>query len=194
VARALLERECVPLSCFGPEGASLEELGDEDLAGAGVYALHYLGPFPAYARLVQRNGERCEWPIYVGKTEFAGRRRGREGDRGQQAPLWNRLRQHARSIADAENLELGDFRCRYLAVDDIWIGLAEQTLITRFRPVWNTVLDGFGNHDPGGRRRTQFRSPWDVVHPGRRWAAQQANHPTPREQFLRQIEAFLAES
>ena len=40
-------------------------------------------------------------------------------------------------------------------------------LIETFRPVWNRAIDGFGNKDPGARRKTQFKSPWDVLHPGR---------------------------
>ena len=52
-------------------------------------------------------------------------------------------------------------------VDDIWIPLGENILIERFKPLWNQVIDGFGNNDPGGRRATQYRSHWDVLHPGK---------------------------
>lgn len=37
-------------------------------------------------------------------------------------------------------------------------------------PLWNTVVDGFGNHDPGKGRYEQAKSDWDVIHPGRAWA------------------------
>jgi hypothetical protein len=40
-------------------------------------------------------------------------------------------------------------------------------MIEQFRPIWNLVIDGFGNKDPGKRRATQYRSLWDVLHPGR---------------------------
>ena len=46
----------------------------------------------------------------------------------------------------------------------------EAELIRHFRPLWNTTVDGFGNHDPGSGRYNQARSEWDVMHPGRPWA------------------------
>jgi hypothetical protein len=50
--------------------------------------------------------------------------------------LFRRLNEHAQSIAQAENLELSDFSCRYLVVDDIWIPLGESLLIEKFAPIW----------------------------------------------------------
>jgi hypothetical protein len=84
------------------------------------------------------------------------------------AVLCNRLEEHAQSIKATEYLKLSDFFCRYLAVDDIWIPLGENLLIEMFSPIWNRVIDGFGNHDPG---KGQGKIPaWDVIHPGRAWA------------------------
>ena len=40
--------------------------------------------------------------------------------------LFKRLMEHARSIDQAENLNLEDFYCRFLVVDDIWIPLGES--------------------------------------------------------------------
>jgi hypothetical protein len=54
--------------------------------------------------------------------------------------------------------------------DDIWVPLGEALLIGHYRPVWNVVVDGFGNHAPGGGRSRQARSSWDELHPGRKWA------------------------
>lgn len=42
--------------------------------------------------------------------------------------------------------------------------------VPRYTPLWNTVVDGFGNHDPGADRYNQARSEWDALHPGRPWA------------------------
>lgn len=42
---------------------------------------------------------------------------------------------------------------------------------TQFHPLWNVAIDGFGNHDPGKGRYEQAKSDWDVIHPGRTWAA-----------------------
>ena len=84
--------------------------------------------------------------------------------------LFKRLSEHSESVTVAENLNLQDFRCRFLVVDDIWIPLAESLLIEKFAPVWNRVLDGFGNHDPGRGRHSGKMPYWDCVHPGREWA------------------------
>lgn len=74
------------------------------------------------------------------------------------------------SVKAAQNLDIDDFYCRFLVVDDIWIPLAESMLIERFKPVWNRVLDGFGNHDPGKGRYQGMMPQWDCLHPGRAWA------------------------
>jgi len=94
--------------------------------------------------------------------------------------LYRRLGEHARSIQQAENLELEDFPCRYLVVKHYWIRLAEQVLLQEFRPLWNRVLDGFGNHPPGRGRRNMRRPRWDVVHPGRPWAAELRQEDDPQ--------------
>lgn len=148
----------------------IHPLPPEPFIGAGVYALYYTGDFPEYAP-VKCDPARCDIPIYVGKAVPAGARKGGFGlgeDPG--TALSSRLHDHANSICSVSNLNIGDFRCRFLVVDDIWIPLAESILIETFRPLWNKLLDGFGNHDPGAGRYNQKRSPWDVLHPGRAWA------------------------
>ena len=87
------------------------------------------------------------------------------------------IRQLAASVNEVINLDLSDFWVRYLVVDDIWIPLGENILIETFKPAWNRAVDGFGNKDPGRRRKTQFRSPWDVLHPGRLFAEKLAESP-----------------
>ena len=128
--------------------------------------------FLLYAELVEKNrGEQYLWPIYVGKAVPAGARKGGFGlgaDPGQ--VLYKRLAEHAASIEQAHNIDLADFRCRFLVVDDIWIPLAESLLIEMYLPLWNRKIDGFGNHDPGKGRYNQQKSAWDLIHPGRPWA------------------------
>lgn len=104
----------------------------QSFPGAGVYLLYYTGSFPHYAPI--NSGE---IPIYVGKAIPAGSRRGaalRQIEHAQPPALFNRLRDHAQSIDACGNLQLTDFRCRYLVVTPIWIGVAEALLIARFRP------------------------------------------------------------
>ncbi len=156
VANAMLAKE---VSALPPK---------QPFNGAGIYAIYYLGDFVAYRPISNAS---CEVPIYAGKAISRGSRRGGLEDPTNEPVLYRRLKEHAESIQSAENLRVEDFRCRYLVTEDLWISLGEQLLIRQYRPVWNHVVDGFGNHDPGGGRRQQKRSPWDTLHPGRGWAS-----------------------
>jgi len=84
--------------------------------------------------------------------------------------LFSRLEDHRKSVEAAANLSIHDFHCRYLVVDDIWIPLGESLLIDFFNPIWNSEVDGFGNHDPGKGRHLGAKPSWDTLHPGRGWA------------------------
>lgn len=157
----------------------------QSFAGVGIYALHYRGRFPPYASL----GE--ERLIYVGKAALPGKRSGRsQRGRGSNA-LFRRLADHTSTLEAADNLKLADFSCRWLVLDQIWIELAEQALISRYQPLWNVVVDGFGNKDPGGGRYNQKRSPWDTLHPGREWAARLRDGSKDAAQILSAIKDHL---
>lgn len=161
--------------------------------GAGVYAIYYAGSFFAYEQLskLNRNGE-FRYPIYVGKAVPSGARKGGLGlevEHGQN--LYKRLVEHTESIKSAKNLDVGDFYCRFLAVDDIWIPLAESMLIERFKPVWNRVLDGFGNHDPGKGRHQGMMPQWDCLHPGRAWAERLQPCAFTSEQLAERVEKYI---
>src|SRR6266566_994232 len=170
VERALLGR---PLSPLPPTAR---------FSGAGLYAIYYFGSFPAYAPIAASARGVDEVPIYVGRARPKGARQGVVEGLDATTPepvLFERLREHANSIdavelhagqRDQASLRIEDFRCRYLVADDIWVPLGEALLIGHYRPLWNVVVDGFGNHAPGGGRSRQARSPWDELHPGRPWA------------------------
>jgi len=134
--------------------------------GIGVYVLYYRGRFPAYRRLVR---SRRLSPVYVGKAVPRGTRTGQGGvTQEERARVIDRLRAHARSITRVRNLRLTDFRCRYLVLaKEVYVFLAESLLIRRHRPMWNTVVTGFGNNPVGGGRTGQQLSRWDTLHPGR---------------------------
>lgn len=142
--------------------------------GAGIYAIYYVGNFAPYRIIAEQNRDPVKSfsrPIYIGKAVPEGARKGGYGlNDNPGAVLFSRLSEHAASIRQAQNLDIEDFHCRYLVVDDIWIPLAESLLIREFAPAWNKVLDGFGNHAPGSGRSGQRRSSWDTIHPGRSWA------------------------
>ena len=160
VTKALLLRPAEPLESIGR------------FSGAGIYALYYTGDFDDYAPVAARNRmQKWEAPIYVGKAVPSGARKGGLGSEAVAAPvLWKRLAEHSDSIKAAPNLRIEDFACRYLCVDDIWIPLGEGLLIEAYRPLWNVVVEGFGNHDPGSGRYLGKMSHWDILHAGRSWA------------------------
>jgi hypothetical protein len=165
-----------------------------NLVGAGVYAIYYTGSFKPYRPIGTPDADgRFERPIYVGKAVPKGARKGGlTFDSGRGTALRDRLRQHAASIEQTKNLGLRDFRYRAMMVDDIWIPLGENVLIEKFQPLWNRVIDGFGNRDPGRRRATQFRSSWDVLHPGRDFARKLAPNPLTAARIVKKIEDFFA--
>ena len=107
--------------------------------------------------------------------------------------LFKRLCEHANSIDQATNIDLQDFRCRFLVVDDIWIPLAESLLIEMFLPLWNRKIDGFGNHDPGKGRYEQQKSAWDVLHPGRPWADKLRGEVVDEDKIRESAVSYIAE-
>jgi hypothetical protein len=162
--------------------------------GAGIYAIYYQGAFTLYREIAEKNrNDEYRWPIYVGKAVPAGARKGGFGlDADPGLVLYKRLVEHASSIEQVTNIELSDFRCRFLVVEDIWIPLAESLLIEMFSPLWNRKIDGFGNHDPGKGRYNQQRSQWDVIHPGRPWAYK-LKDPANGESIIREAaEIYIA--
>jgi hypothetical protein len=182
VADALLSRNVEPLQL------------PESFIAAGIYAIYYVGGFPAYKPISEANQNyQFKVPIYVGKAVPAGTRKGGLGlDVSPGTVLYTRLMEHNESIDQVENLVVKDFYCRYLAVDDIWIPLGESLLINMFSPLWNLLIDGFGNHDPGKGRYNQQCSTWDVIHPGRHWAIKLQPNKKNALEILEQVQKFLA--
>jgi hypothetical protein len=182
VAEALLGRKPQPLN------------GLQLFHGAGIYAIYYTGEFDAYQSLAKQNlGPDLIAPIYVGKAIPSGGRKGIGGPEGTKSKaLFNRLKEHAESIAATPNLKVKDFQCRFLIVDDIWIPLGESLLIAKFAPIWNTLIDGFGNHDPGKGRHAGMRPKWDVLHAGRTWADKCQPRPETAAQIEREVKAHLS--
>jgi Eco29kI restriction endonuclease len=71
------------------------------------------------------------------------------------------------------------------------IGTIEAALIQLHRPLWNTTLDGFGNHDPGRGRYQQAKSDWDVIHPGRAWTEKCLGISSLEKQILERIANYF---
>lgn len=184
VADALLQQPKAPL----------RELKSFD--GVGIYAIYYIGTFEAYRLLTDiTTASEVDIPIYVGKADREGKRKGMvQSNAKSSKKLWKRLNEHAESINASVNLNLEDFWCRYLVVDDIWVSLGESLLIARFAPLWNQLVEGFGNHDPGSGRHEGARSRWDVLHPGRKWAEKLKPRPESPEQIINDINIHLRSS
>ena len=182
VAGALLKREVGPL----PPA--------KRFIGAGIYAIYYTGDFKPYRPVAEKNRSgRFEQPIYVGKAVPPGARKGGFGlSTAPGTALFKRLVEHSKSIGTTKNLRVTDFRCRYLASDDIWIPLGEALLIERFQPLWNVLIEGFGIHTPGAGRKKQVRSKWDTLHPGRGLAADLPPNPKTASELEQIIADFFA--
>ncbi len=142
--------------------------------GAGVYLIYYLGihqSFDAYESLTKPNQDELRVPIYVGKAVPKGARKGQRRKTVEEdeaaASLATRLNNHRVSIEHADNLDVRDFQYRYLPVKAFWIPTMERLLIEHYAPLWNQVVDGFGNKAQGSERGTTAPSPWDTIHPGR---------------------------
>lgn len=172
IAQALLSRPREPLRSI------------EKFYGSGVYAIYYNGAFGAYQPVAGK-----DWPVYVGKADPEVHHAVTEVEQG--LTLYRRLHgDHVRSIGKveaygrankrAEYLELDDCECRYLVVKSAWQTTAEAILIQQFRPVWNDEMGicyGFGKHGDSAKTRSNERSPWDTLHPGREWALADDNKP-----------------
>lgn len=168
----------------------------ESFLGTGVYALYYIGKNQIYKRYAELNRLSYQYPIYVGKAVPKGWRQGRVSDNSikQSRELYSRLTEHSRSIALGSGLDGKEFMCRFVIFEDAgsdMIGTIEAALIKIDRPLWNSAVDGFGNHDPGSGRYEQAKSDWDVIHPGRAWAEKCKGIYKEKETILLNIDSHL---
>ncbi len=182
IVRAILDQAPRPMS------------ETDDLGGAGVYIIYYTGNSPLYVPVAERNARgQFAQPIYIGKAiPKGGRKDGFTDDDSAMhgKALRDRIGQHYASIDEANNLKVRDFSFRALVVDEIFIPLGENMLIEQFHPVWNLVIDGFGNKDPGRRRKDQYRSAWDVLHPGRKFANKLGENPIAPKEYDAALTTF----
>lgn len=164
--------------------------------GPGVYAIYYIGKLDIYNKFYTCNRTSFELPIYVGKAVPRGWRQGRSFKDTISYELYGRLKEHSRNIDVAKNLILSDFKCRFMILEKFatnMIGTVEAALIRHYTPLWNTYVDGFGNHTPGNGRFNQAKSDWDVIHPGRPWANKCKGEHSTKEQVDQKIAAYFNE-
>lgn len=177
VALALIAQERQPLSTL------------HRFYGSGVYAIYYKGISGIYAPI-----SGSETPIYVGKADPTSNSKSLVG---QGTKLADRLIEHRRSIEKAEStLNVTDFECRALAVQSGYQSAAESHLIRLFRPIWNNetrILFGIGKHGDSADTRQNNKSPWDTIHPGRKWA-EANNEAKSIEKIIQEVAIHFATS
>ncbi|WDQ00019.1 Eco29kI family restriction endonuclease [Micromonospora chalcea] len=156
--------------------------------GAGVYALYYNGPFDAYSPI-----SRTEQPIYVGKADPQDAEAKDAVSQGTR--LHRRLNDHRKSIQKATStLRLEDFECRFLIVQTGYQSAAEEQLIQFFQPIWNNdtkICSGMSKHGDNAETRSNKRSPWDTLHPGRQWADALAEDQKPESLIRKEIDVHF---
>ncbi|MCK4797809.1 MAG: Eco29kI family restriction endonuclease [Spirochaetes bacterium] len=166
-------------------------------SGSGIYAIYYFGKYDHYKNIskINDNAQLEEFiPIYVGKAVNPGWRTARSKDT-KSPSLYNRLNEHSRNITQCDNLELSDFKCRFLILTNVEGDLIvpiEAKLIRIFTPMWNSIIDGFGNHDPGSGRYEQAKSEWDVIHPGRSWASRLKGREPKEDMIIEKINNYMS--
>jgi hypothetical protein len=136
--------------------------------GSGVYAIYYNGIFAPYQPI-----SKSETPIYVGQAAPSLSNARTPSEQGEK--LSSRLIEHFKNISKATTtLAIDDFEYRALVVQSGWETAAEDYLIHLFHPIWNSetqLVFGLGKHGDAAVTRSNKRSPWDTVHPGRVWAS-----------------------
>ncbi len=167
----------------------LSELDEEPFYGSGVYAIYYHGA----AEEVYRPISETETPIYVGKADPVDN--DAETVEAQGMKLFNRLKEHAKSIKKTE-MPLEDFFYRAVPIQSGMQTAVEDFMIRLFRPIWNKEIKicfGIGKHGDAPTTRTNKRSPWDTMHPGRGWAADTTENQMPREAIREKIAAHFVQ-
>ena len=163
--------------------------------GAGVYAIYCIAKTGLYKTFGERiNRTSYSVPIYVGKAVPSGWRQSRILDDAAGSALYSRLRQHSESIKNGKGLNLSDFVCRFAILEGDtanMIAALEAAIIAEHSPLWNSVIDGFGNHDPGKRRVTGKRPQWDCLHPGRPWAMRMSGEEFSVPELRRRVTDYL---
>ena len=154
-------------SFINQEKRNLSELIDTPFYGSGVYAIYYHGKTEKSYRPLSDT----ETPIYVGKAEPENSYAETVEDQGQ--ALYTRLKEHAKNIGKTK-LNLVDFHYRAAAIQSGMQAAVEDSMIRLFLPIWNKEIKicyGIGKHGDSATTRVNKRSPWDTMHPGRKWAA-----------------------
>lgn len=153
-------------SFINQDKRNLSELADAPFYGSGVYAIYYHGK----TEKAYQPFSGTETPIYVGKANPKNAYAETVEDQGQM--LYARLKEHSKNISKTA-LDLANFHYRYAAIQSGMQAAVEDFMIRLFQPIWNKEVNicyGLGKHGDSATTRANKRSPWDTMHPGRKWA------------------------
>lgn len=165
------------------EKRPLKTLVSDPFYGAGVYAIYYHGD--KEKTCLPLSG--TETPIYVGKADPKNPQAETVEEQGQ--ALFFRLKEHSRSIAKTK-LSLEDFFYRAAPIQTGMQAAVEDFMIRLFQPIWNKevgICHGIGKHGDKSDTRRNKRSPWDTMHPGRKWAADTNTDQMSRKEIVARI-------
>jgi hypothetical protein len=112
----------------------------------------------------------------------------------QNPAIWKRLKEHRRSII-ADGLNQVEFRCRHVVIQSGMESAVEDFMIRLFKPIWNKeikVCFGIGKHGDDAKTRVNKRSPWDTMHPGRKWADATSDDQASRDVIIQRIASHFA--
>lgn len=179
-------------------GSPVASLPPPPFTGSGVYALYCTatkGPYAKFGKEINRLEYKV--PIYVGKAVPPGWRQSRQfsDDTDTSSSLYSRLCEHARSIEQGKGLTISDFACRFLIFEGVSVAMiaaVEASLIGLYTPIWNSVVDGFGNHAPGSKRASGRITQWDSLHPGRKWLEGMTGDQQDAKAIVKRIKDYMA--
>ena len=138
------------VTCFTQCELLVGEDGLPQAYTSGVYALYLVGDL-----------------VYVGSATVGGRK----GKIAACGGLRARLKRHLRSINASVNIAQSMISYRFIELDaksQCFSKALEDILITRFQPLWNTTLQGFGcKASKKELATTRNVSVWDMFHYGR---------------------------
>ncbi len=179
-------------------GSPVAPMPPPSFTGSGVYALYCTatkGPYAKFGKEINRLEYKV--PIYVGKAVPPGWRQSRQlgTEDDKSSSLCLRLGEHTRSIEQGKGLTLSDFACRFLIFEGVSVAMiaaVEASLIGLYTPIWNSVIDGFGNHAPGSKRASGRITQWDSLHPGRKWLEGMTGDAQDAKAILKRVKDYMA--
>lgn len=161
--------------------------------GSGIYALYYNGSNELYKTPNVHNTNSQPYPIFIGRTP-ANLKANELEEKKKLTSLYQKIKEQARSIEEAKNLDIQDFTCKCMLLEKEEVLLSEAIeahLVNKYRPTWNSCIEGFANHNPGKGRSKQAPSEWDVVHPGRNWAKKLKGYPKNKKSIRKKLQKYM---